>query len=135
VVGDTSHLEPAAVFSMLTWDDTGPSREMNIEISRWGDPGSKNAQFVVQPYHVPANTVRFMTPSGTATFVLNWEPGRASFQAVRGKSDVVAGHVFTSGIPVPGNETVHMNLYVYSNRAYPLRHGMEVIIEKFEYLP
>ena len=67
---------------------------MNIEISRWGDPGSKNAQFVVQPYHVPANTVRFMTPAGTATFVLNWEPGRASFQTVRGKSDVVAEHVF-----------------------------------------
>ena len=50
VVRDASHLEPGAVFTISTWDDLGPSREMNIEIGRWGELASKNAQFVVQPY-------------------------------------------------------------------------------------
>lgn len=134
VVRDVSQLEPSAAFTMLTWDDTGPQREMDMEISRWGEPTSKNAQFVVQPYHVPANSVRFEAPAGRVTYVLNWEPGRASFQATRGTSEIIARHAFTSGIPSPGNESIHMNLYVFGNRN-PLWHGTEVIVEKFEYLP
>lgn len=59
VVQDIDHLEPAAVFGLLTWDDFGPAREMDIEISRWGEPEDKNAQYVIQPYVVPANSVRF----------------------------------------------------------------------------
>ena len=58
-VRDISHLEPAAVFAISTWDDSGPPREMDIEMSRWGEPGGKNAQYVIQPYYVPANVVRF----------------------------------------------------------------------------
>lgn len=139
VVRDTSQFEPAAAFSMSTWDDSGPPREMNIEISRWGEPTSKNAQYVVQPYYVPANTVRFMTPPGTSTYRLLWEAGRASFKTIRGssdrESDVVAQHVFTSGIPSPGNERIHLNLYVFNNKKNPLQRPFEVIVEKFEYLP
>jgi hypothetical protein len=139
VVRDTSHFEPAAAFSLSTWDDSGPPREMNIEISKWGEPTSKNAQYVVQPYYVPANTVRFMTPPGTSTHRLLWEPGRASFKTVRGssgsESQVVAQHVFTSGIPSPGNERIHLNLYVFNNKRNPLQRAFEVIVEKFEYLP
>jgi len=63
VVRDISKLEPAVAFSMSTWDDSGPPRAMDIEISRWGEPASKNAQYVIQPYYVPANTVRFSAPS------------------------------------------------------------------------
>jgi hypothetical protein len=72
--------------------------------------------------------------------MLRWEPGRASFKAFRGststwESSAVGEHVFTSGVPPPGNESIHMNLYVFGNTSNPLRHGAEVIIEKFEYLP
>ncbi|HTC35169.1 MAG TPA: hypothetical protein VK724_17465 [Bryobacteraceae bacterium] len=134
VVRDVSQLEPAAVFAMFTWDDAGPSREMDIEVSRWGEPEDKNAQYVVQPYVVPANTVRFMAPQGTLTYWIKWLPGRVEFKTVRG-SDVVADHVFTSGVPSPGDEKIHLNLYVYNNQSNPLRNGSEVIIEKFAFLP
>ena len=50
-------------------------------------------------------------------------------------SGPVAKHVFTSGVPSPGNEFIHLNHYVFTNNKSPLRHGSEVIIEKFEYLP
>jgi hypothetical protein len=143
VVRDTSRLEPAAVFGMFTWDYSGTDqnyREVDIEISRWGDPSSKNAQYVVQPYYVPANVARFTAPSGTLTHSFRWEPGRLSFRTVRGSrtgtgSRPIAQHVFTSGIPSPGIESVRMNLYVFGSAKIPLENGAEVVVEKFEYLP
>jgi hypothetical protein len=134
VVRDVSQFEPAVVFSVFTWDDAGPSREVDIEVGRWGESDSKNAQYVIQPYYVPANVIRFTAPSGTLTHSFNWEPGRISFKTARG-ANAVAEHTFTSGVPSPGNELVFMNLYVYDNKRNPLRQGAEVIIEKFEYLP
>ena len=139
VVRDVSRLEPAAVLSFFTWDDGGPIREMDIEVSRWGETEGKNAQYVIQPYFVAANTKRFDAPGGVLTHWMVWEPGRASFRTAHGSSSEigndVAEHVFTSGVPSPGNERIHMNLYVYDNKRNPLRHESEVIIEKFEFRP
>lgn len=131
---DVSHLEPGAVFSIFSWDDAGPPREFDVEISRWGEAGSKNAQFVVQPYYVPANVWRFIVPPGPHAQMILWEPGRISFStSSRGRT--VAQHSFTSGVPSPGNELIHMNLYVFANTSNPLREETEVVIESFQYLP
>ena len=143
VVRDTSHLEPPVVFSMFTWDYGGASqnhREMDIEISQWGDSTSKNAQFVVQPFFIPENASRFVLPGGVMTHSFHWEPGRVSFKTVRGadpRGDArpVAEHVFTSGVPSPGIETLRMNLYVFAGAKNSLQNGTEVVVEKFEYLP
>jgi hypothetical protein len=140
VVHDVSHLEPAAVFTMLTWADNTRPREMDIEISQWGQTATRNGQFVVQPYYVPANTFRFQAPSKAVTFMLRWAPDQASFRAYRGavsrwETKPVGEHVFTSGVPSPSDESVHLNLYVFGNNNNPLRHGTEVIVENFEYLP
>jgi len=136
VVSDVSRLEPPVVLNIATWDGSGANQEMDIEISRWGEVSGKNAQYVVQPYYVPANVVRFLSPPGRLTYSFDWEPGRVSFRTVRGSaSDVVAAHVFTSGVPSAGSETVRLSLYVFDNRRVRLQHGAEVIIEKFEYLP
>ena len=83
VVRDISQLEPAVAFGMFTWDDLGVEqnhREIGVEISRWGDPASKNAQYVIQPYYVAANVARFTAPAGRLTHSFRWEPGRVSFK-------------------------------------------------------
>jgi hypothetical protein len=134
VVSDISHLEPGAVLAL------GPPHEMDIQISRWGEPDDKNLQYVIQPYLVPANTVRFDAPEGTLTHWMAWAPGRVLFTTVRGSSSsvgtaTVGEHVFTSGVPSPGSERVHMNFYVYDNKRNPLQKPSEVIIEKFEFRP
>lgn len=134
VVRDVSHLEPAAVLAISTWDGSGPYRELDVEISRWGESSGKNAQFVVQPYYIPANVVRFLTPPGTLAYSFVWEPGKVAFQTTR-DAQVVAAHAFTSGIPSPGSESVRLNLYAFANQRNPLQHDVEVIVEKFEYLP
>lgn len=142
VVRDVSQLEPAAVLSLITWDeaDAGQNhREMNIELAKWGDAASKNAQYVVQPYYVPANVVRFNVPAGVLTHSFRWEPGQVAFKTVRGPvadgPTPIAQHVFTSGVPSPGGESIHLDLYIFGNAKDPLQKGVEVVIEKFEYLP
>jgi hypothetical protein len=134
VVRDISQLDAAAVLVC------GPLGRMDVEISQWGEPEDKNAQYVIQPYVVPANTVRFIAPAGTLTFWMDWQPGRVAFRTVRGASsdarrDVVAEHAFTSGVPSSGTERIQMRLYVFDNRRSPLQHGSEVVIEKFEFRP
>ena len=142
VVRDVSHLEPAAVLSMFTWDEAEAGqnhREMNIEIARWGDEASKNAQYVVQPYYVPANVIRFNVPAGVLTHSFRWEPGRVAFKTVRGAQadgpNAIAEHIFTSGVPSPGGESIHLDLFIFGNETNPLKKDVEVVIEKFEYLP
>jgi hypothetical protein len=142
-VEDVSHLAPAAVLTLFTWDDLGAEqnhREMDIELSRWGDPAVEDAQFVMQPYYVPQNVARFAAPPGPLTYSFQWEAARVAFQADRGRErasrgNTVATHVFTSGIPSPGGESVSMNFCLFGFSKVPLKSDAEVIIDKFQYLP
>jgi len=144
VVRDTSHLEPAAVLSMHTFDPSGGDqhyRELDVEMGRWGDAASReNAQYGIQPFYVPGSVARFSEPPGTLTHTLLWESGRASFKTVRGSSmragaPVVYQYTFTSGVPTPGRELIEFMLYVVASDKYPLKKDTEVVIEKFEYFP
>jgi hypothetical protein len=144
VVRDVSHLEPAAVLSMNTFDDWGGEqhyREMDVEMSKWGDPASKNnMQFGVQPFYIPGNLASFSAPAGVLTHSMHWESGLASFKTVRGSSihtggPVVFEHVFNSGVPSPGQERLQFLFYVVASEKSPLKKENEVVIERFEYLP
>lgn len=140
-VRDASSLEPAAVFGMFTWDYARPEQnfgEVDIEISRWGDPTGKNAQYTIQPHYVQPNVFRFTAPTAVLKHSFRWEPDRMSFRtsrvSARGETGpTVAEHVFTSGIPSPGIESVRMNLYVFGHPKVPFT--AELVVEKFEYLP
>jgi len=144
VVRDTTHLEPAAVLSMSTFDEEGGDhhyREMDVEMGRLGDAAKKNnAQYVIQPFYVPGNVAPFTAPPGTLSHSMHWESGRVSFKTVRGSSlysgaAVVSEHVFTSGVPSRGKEVVVLLLYVVASNKSPLQKENEAVIEKFEYLP
>jgi len=143
VVRDTGHLGPSAVLGMYTSDEFRADNvrsELDIEVSRWGNPASKNAQFVVQPFYVPENVSRFMAPPGVLTHMFRWEPGTASFKTFRGTATgagakPVSEHLFTSGVPTPGSETAHIDLYDYHHSDSSSQQPTEVVIEKFEFLP
>jgi hypothetical protein len=143
VVHEAPPFEPSTVLGMFLWDplDAGQNhREIDIELSQWGVPETKNAQFAIQPYNVPANVYRFMSPHDRRlNHSFRWEPGRVSFRTAEDapgkRSRIVAEHVFTSGIPSPGGETVRINLYVAGRSPTPQQNGVEVVIEKFAHLP
>ena len=143
VVQDTGHFGPSAALGLYTNDDFRTDDipgELDIELSRWGIADSKNAQYVVQPFYVPENVSRFTTPAGVLTHMLRWESGRASFKTVRGSgigrgAATISEHIFTSGVPTPAKETVHMGLYSYRPTKTSSQQPIEVVIEKFDFLP
>jgi len=142
-VRDVSHLEPTAVLTLITWDGVGTERnrrELDVELSRWGYIDNDNVHYVVQPYYVPANIVRFRVPAGVFTHSFRWEPGQVTFSTVAGSGNAIGGrlinqHVFTSGVPSSGGESVRIALYVFHQGQIPLKNENEVVIDKFEYLP
>jgi hypothetical protein len=142
-VQDTSHFGPSPVLGMFLWDEATTDNyrnELDIEISRWGNPSAKNAHYVIQPYFVPENVFRFQNPSGTVTHMFRWEPGRVLFRSSRGPASAPASksfseHVFTSGIPTHATEVVHICLYDFKHSRSTSQQPAEVVIERFEYLP
>jgi hypothetical protein len=83
---------------------------------------------------------RFSAPGGVLTHTIRWEPGVATFQttpgvATRPGAKSVSTHVFTSEIPSPATETVYIDLFDFHHSASIGQRPVEVVIEKFEYLP
>jgi hypothetical protein len=141
-VRDISHLEPSAVLTLVSWDGVGTEqnrRELDVELSRWGYINNDNAHYVVQPYYIPANIVRFRIPAGVFTHSFHWEPGQVTFSSAAGSgiagTPLLKQHVFSSGVPASGNESVRISLYVFDKGQVPLKNGNEVVIERLEYLP
>jgi hypothetical protein len=142
-VRDVSHLEPSALLTLITWDGVGTEstrHELDVELGRWGQLENTNVNYVVQPYYVPANVVAFRVPPGLHTYSFRWESEKVTFSTITGSSNTGGGrvineHVFTSGVPIPGDESVRMALYVFHQGPIPLKNENEVIIDKFEYLP
>jgi hypothetical protein len=140
---DVSHLEPSAVLTLITWDGLGTEsnrRGLNVELARWGYLDNTDVNYVVQPYYVPANFVAFRAPPGAYTHSFRWEQGKVTFSTVAGSGNTTGGrvihqHVFTSGVPSPGGESVRIALYVFYRGHIPLKNENEVIVDKFEYLP
>jgi hypothetical protein len=129
--------EPATTLRFFTWDNAEANqnhREMDIEITQWGDPAAKNAQFVVQPYYVAANSFRFQVPANTTLEErMLWSPGQLRFEVHSSRK--LAEYAFSSGVPTPGGEKFHLSLGVYDRARQPQRNEMEVVIEKFEFRP
>jgi hypothetical protein len=141
-VKDSSRFEPAVTLAMFTYDDlaTDHHREMDIEMSRWGDPKNKNGGYVVQPYFFPENKVTFEVPAGPLTHSLHWQAGKATFDTTRGTAKdnhapVVEKNVFATGIPSPGGEAIVIDFCNFKYSKRPLQNGAEAVIEKFQYLP
>jgi hypothetical protein len=143
-VRDTSHLEPAAAFSMFIFDDSASEqhfREMDVEVGGRRDAANNyNAQYVIQPLFIPGNLFAFKAPSGTLTHALRWEPGHATFKTLRGRSagaraQLVSEHEFAYAIPGPGKAVPRLIFFVVASDKNPMQKPSEVVVEKFEYLP
>lgn len=142
-IRDSSQVDPSAAFSMYTFDPLGSAenfRELTIDVSRWGEPGNMNGQFVVQPETVPANVYRFAIPAGPVTHSFRWEPGRVSFKTVRRGGTalgdgVAAERLFTARVPTAGAEIAHLTLLFDRSATRPPSKAVEVVVEKFAFLP
>jgi hypothetical protein len=129
------------MYTFDEWHGDQYYREMDVELSRWGDAANpNNAQYGIQPFYVPGNVYQFKAPAGPLTYTMRWKSGSVAFTTARSSRNgtagaVVAEHEFTEGVPAPGQEKVKLQVYLVPSDKYPLQEGGEVIIDKFEYLP
>jgi len=120
-----------------------PGQELDNEYSGAGGlvPNPYNAQFVVQPYTVPGNIVYYLQPS-TAQFTsqMEWRADHVTFTAWNGSSnvpsagDIIYQWTYTGGyIPPPGQERVHINLWLLNGSAPVSGIGDSMVISSFTF--
>ncbi len=140
-------LDPNVVLGLFTWDATSTQyahREIDIELSRWGNANSANAQYVVQPFAIPGNRTRFFLnlngPVSTQRFV--WGPNGVDFSSYAGVADAPDRsdlyQVWTykgSSLPAPGQARAHLNLWLMDGRPPMDGQQVEVIIQSFTFTP
>ncbi|MEI7661037.1 MAG: FlgD immunoglobulin-like domain containing protein [Bacteroidota bacterium] len=135
-------LDPNVIAGMFTWDDCAPFarppdpayREIDLEFSRWGDPGNKNSQFVIQPYDIPGNMNRFdmnLAGTGHSDHFFDWSPDSVGFQSRWGDSSCSWTYNKTINIPVPGSENVRINFYLYKGFSPADRSNAEFVLNSF----
>jgi|WetSurSiteA1Bulk_404760.scaffolds.fasta_scaffold00244_15 hypothetical protein len=143
---DVGLLDKNAVLGMFTWDDTSSDyyyREIDIEYSRWDDPGYANSQFVVQPYWESANIYRWETtlPGSNSTSGFKWTPTAVLFKTFEGlrsfldPNGIIQSWNYTGdNIPPEGKEQARINLWLF-HPSVPPAGTVEVIIKSFTFTP
>lgn len=139
------NLNPNLVLGLFTWNDDPAynNRENDIEFSRWGAANNQNAQYVVQPYTLPQNIVRFDQPgSAQSTHSFLWKPTDVFFQSLKGASavpilptDVIQQWTFSGAVPPAGGENARMNLWLFRGQRPTDGQQVEVIVSRFEFFP
>jgi hypothetical protein len=143
-------LDPNVVLGLFTYDDdpttTGGHREIDVEMSRWGNAADPtNAQFVIQPYTISGNLTRWTIPTGAAptTHSFTWSNGRVDSVSHNGTFAPPPASVpqistwsnTGASVPSPGDERVRMNLWLFNGTAPVNGQEVEVIINRFAFIP
>jgi len=145
-------LDPHVVLGLFLWqyppcwDDAytwwNPANEIDIEISRWGNPGNDLAQFVAQPYSWSGNISRFdmvFSEDEITSHAMRWLPDRVECRSWRGglhdESPANMVHTWTytgPHIPRPEQPRIHVNLWKFDGSPAV---DQEVILEEFYFVP
>jgi hypothetical protein len=147
VTGRLADLDPNVVLGLFTWDDHGGEhhREIDVELSRWGDPSGANAQFVVQPYRTPENIHRFdiAGPRAGTTQAFDWTAERVEFWSLWGHvdpamtSEGLIDHWVNAGsdVPTPSDAHVHVNLWLMDGLAPTDGRSAHIVLSGFSFAP
>jgi len=111
-------------------------REIDVEISRWADPKFDNTQFVIQPYEVKENIQRFELAPEAASSVhsFEWRKEKIDFKTAAPGFEKTWSYEGKDN-PVPGDETVHINLWLFEGKAPAADRDYEMVIRKFTFTP
>lgn len=127
-----SALDDNLILGLFVYEDD--TKEIDIELAKWGDSSAPNAQFVVQPYDRAGNMKRFSLPPDekgtTASF--NWQKDSISFSAKAGSFSETWGY---SGrdIPTPNMERSIINLWLMKGENPKVEKEFEVVVKQFSF--
>lgn len=141
-------LDPNAVAGLFTWDELDEvysHTELDVEFSRWSDPGAlQNAQYVVQPYQTAGNRHQFamQQTQDTSTHGFLWQPGSVHFASYQGAAsppapgDLIESWVYTgAGVPPAGQANVRLNLWLVNGQPPATGQPLELIVQSFAFTP
>ena len=147
-IGRIDLLDPQAVFGIFTWDRDAPPayRELDIELSRWGNAGDpNNAQFVVQPPSGADNPHRFPIDlddgDSALTHVIDWQPGSVTFAVYHGHhfgalpaAELIEQHtVSDASVPTAGDAAFRLNLWLANGQPPQSGLAQEVVVSYFAF--
>lgn len=125
-------LDPVVVLGLFTFERGAPGgREIDIEVAQWGDPTADNMNFVSW---FPDRLARTWTidVDGPTTHQFTWSPQRIVWCSTDANGDVLAWASRPTTME-PGDERVHMNLWI--SRGQAPEEETEVIITDFRFRP
>ena len=151
-VGRLDLIDPQAVLGIFLWE-YGPCwdyaytwwnafNEIDIEYSRWGDPGSDIGQFVAQPYDYPGNISRFdatFSEDEVTSHAMRWLADRVDYRVWRGgpgdesAANMIHAWTYTGPhIPRPEQPRLHLNLWKLEGSPAS---DQEIVFQDFVFVP
>ncbi len=141
-------LDKNVVLGLFTWDTMAPQfnyREIDVELSRWGEETDLNAQFVVQPWEQSGNRYRFAIDpqADSSTHIFVWSPESVQFLSLLGDAqspepnNIIEQWSYTgTGIP-PADDSANarINLWLFGGQPPFDGKEMEIVLSSFEFIP
>jgi hypothetical protein len=131
----------------VCWEAANPwnqDNEVDVELSRWGEPGNDMGQFVVQPWEYPQNMSRFgitFEDGESTSYAFRWLPDRIECRSWHGGPAAEAPgtliHAWTyfgPHLPRPEQPRIHVNYWQYNGPPSDGR-DQEVVLERFTFVP
>ncbi len=147
---DLAAFDPQAVLGLFTYQNSAnkqgiPDKEIDFELSRWGDPKNELGQFVVQPYLGAGkkNIDRFAVPADvkqplTAKYV--WSKGvvdavctDAAGKELRKWNYKTGNEPGAAVPPADGKERAIANLWLHEGKAPQAGKPVRVVVESFNF--
>jgi hypothetical protein len=129
------------VIGLFTYDDEASeeyNREIDFEYSKWSIPIISNSQFVIQ--NGPDSIERFNIPleNYKAKISFDWQKEEIIFYYQCGDKEneiILPKNGEICKPPIPGNERVYVNLWLYNGRPYnkDKMEKVELVIKDFKF--
>ncbi len=128
------------MLGFFTWDDAAPQNhysEIDIEFSRWGEDTALNTQYVVQPWDVSGNRLRFaLELSGAeSSHRFDWQPESIQFESRDGDGTVLQSWSYANAANIlpAGGGNARINLWLFNGQAPSDGKEVEVVIKSFKF--
>jgi hypothetical protein len=136
--GGFERLDRNIVLGLFTWDSSAPevsNREIDIEFSRWGQEENQNSQFVVQPFYEPGRLFRFAFPATQeSTHSFTWTRDAVVFESRAPGAGGAVWRYAGAKVPTPGNERVHINLWLFGGVPPSDGAESEAVVRSFRFV-
>lgn len=142
IKSDFKDFNSTAVLGLFTYDYDKPPyyNEIDFEFSKWKQYDNVMAQFVTQPYDKEGHMTRFdFNRQGEFTMSFEWLKDSIKFKIWNGsnsnpvKNEIIKEWLYTSNIPIPANEKVHLNFWLFRNEMQNLN-DLEVVVKNFKFI-